>query len=180
MNEKELPNLLERLGQDHTRISEVMHELAVASDALVREEGPDWQHLGELMHFLQYYADRVHHPLEDRVFDRLLHKGLTPTERHLVFNNLGQHQEIIGLTRKISEHVRNAVDSGVVAEEEFSEVLAEYISLQRKHMRFEESQLFPLLVSRLDDADWDGMQSLIDAVDSEQQPYVKQFEVGGE
>jgi hemerythrin-like domain-containing protein len=36
----------------------------------------------------------------------------------------------------------------------FVECLDEYLSLQRRHMTFEEMHMFPLLMSRLDNDDW--------------------------
>ena len=97
------PVLIERLGKDHARIAAVVRELAELTEAL--DQVLDWQRLSELVEFLDYYADQVHHPLEDRLFDRLMNKGLTPTERHLVFRNLGQHQEIRALTEALTTQI---------------------------------------------------------------------------
>ena len=85
-----VPALLERLGRDHARITSVTRELAILADAVNGQTKPDWQRMKELVEFLCYYADRVHHPLEDKLFDRLLNKGLTPTERRLLYRNLDQ------------------------------------------------------------------------------------------
>ena len=165
-----LPDLLERLGRDHGRIAQVVREFARETDSLVTTAGPDWLRLAELIDFLRYYADKVHHPLEDRVFDRLLHKGLTPTERHLIFRNIGQHQEILLLTEKIAQAIEAAKQGGAFVEESFEETVAQYLSLQRKHMRFEETHLFPLLQSRLDESDWNELQLVLDQTQDEMEP----------
>lgn len=154
------PELIERLGRDHVRMTATLNGLAGAADALVTEAGPDWARVHDLLDFLRYYADRVHHPLEDRLMDRLLHKGLTPGERHLVFRNLGQHQEIHDRTERIAGVVEHALRGEVIAEEDFSLELDAYLALQRRHMRFEETHLFPLLCALLGESDWTGLTAV--------------------
>ena len=153
------PALLERLGEDHARIAAVIRELGELIDPLSSEL--DWQRLSELMEFLDYFADRVHHPLEDRLFDRLTEKGLTPTERHLVFRNMGQHQRISANTESLSSLVRTAQQGAAVDEDAFREAAMSYIGLQRRHMRFEEAHLFPLLESAFDNDDWNSLSGTL-------------------
>jgi len=153
------PILIERLGRDHAKIAEVVRALEALTDTLASE--PDWGQLADLLEFLEYFADRVHHPLEDRVFDLVVNKGLTPAERHLVFRNLGQHQEIRALTTSLAAQVREALGGGTVDTGDFREALAGYVALQRRHMRFEESNLFPLLEGALDDRDWNALTGIL-------------------
>jgi len=156
------PVLIERLGNDHARIAVVVREFSELSEALDPEL--DWQRLAELVEFLDYYADRVHHPLEDRLFDRLMNKGLTPTERHLVYRNLGQHQEIQAMTETLSEQIDLALTGGSIDIDEFRESAAGYVSLQRRHMRFEESHLFPMLTAEFDNGDWNALMGILQEV----------------
>jgi len=149
-----LPPVIERLRRDHDRIKGVARELFELIDGAEDRRDDDWQRMVELLGFLTYYADRIHHPLEDRLFDRLLNKGLTPTERRLLFRNLSQHEEITMLTEELARDARLAQAGGVPAENEFSEKLTGYLNLQRQHMTFEETQLFPLLEARFDNTDW--------------------------
>lgn len=155
-----LPLLLERLSRDHARIAGTVKRLAEIEDSL--DESSDWSEIADLIGFLDYYADTVHHPLEDRVFDHLVNKGLTPTERHLVFKNLGQHEEITAMTEELARIADGAVQGRTVDVQEFQEALAAYIALQRRHMRFEENQLFPLLEQGLDNSDWNALTVVFD------------------
>ena len=161
----DLPELLLRLGRDHARIVQINAQLATVSeqmaeaDAGLGSQGAQdsqvlWDEVAECLEFLKYFADKVHHPLEDRLFDAVLHKGLTPTERHLVFRNLGQHQEIMTLTDTLTGYIHRARSGVVIDMPVFVECLDEYLSLQRRHMTFEEMHMFPLLMSRLDNDDW--------------------------
>jgi len=160
-----LPLLLERLSRDHARIASVVRQLALLADDL--DAAPDWAGIAECLAFLDYYADKVHHPLEDRVFDHLVNKGLTPTERHLVFKNLGQHEEITTMTETLARTAQDAVEGVVIDVPEFQEALAAYISLQRRHMRFEEHQLFPLLDQGLENSDWNALTEIVDLPERE-------------
>lgn len=155
------PMLLERLGKDHARISGIVRELGVLSDTAMEE--PDWQRLRELLGFLDYFADKVHHPLEDRLFDHLVNKGLSPTERHLVFRNLHQHQEIKALTETLQEQAVQGAQGATVDYPEFQETVADYLSLQRRHMQFEETQLFPLLNAEFDNHDWSVLMGILES-----------------
>lgn len=157
------PVLIERLVRDHARITGVVAQL---SDTLAADE-TDWQRIGELIEFLDYYADRVHHPLEDRLFDHLVNKGLAPTERHLVFRNLGQHQEIISMTESLSATIAAALAGEVVDYDGFLERAAAFISLQQRHIRFEENYLFPLFEQTFENRDWNMLMGILDAADAE-------------
>lgn len=153
------PMLIERLGGDHARIAGVVRKLETLADTLDAE--PDWAQIADLIGFLDYFADQVHHPLEDRLFDLVVNKGLTPTERHLVFRNLGQHREIKALTGSLAAQVREALAGGTVDPGDFRQSLSAYVALQRRHMRFEESHLFPLLEGALENRDWNVLAGIL-------------------
>ena len=152
------PVLIERLSRDHARIAAAVTEFGQLADTVTAEL--DWQRLSELCGFLDYYADRIHHPLEDRLFDHLLNKGVTPTERHLVFRNLSQHQEIATLTSTACALIDQARQGGTIDVDEFRELALNYVSLQQRHMRFEEAHLFPLLDAEFDNNDWNILVGL--------------------
>ena len=92
----------------------------------------------------------------------VVNKGLTPAERHLVLRNLGQHQEIRALTGRLLSQVTTARNGGTVDAGDFRESFAEYVALQRRHMRFEESHLFPLLEGALDNRDWNALSGILE------------------
>lgn len=159
------PVLLERLSRDHARIASVVRQLLECADTLSEE--PDWIRMGELIGFLDYYADRIHHPLEDRLFDHLVNKGLTPAEHHLVFRNLHQHQEIQTMTEALSVTLGERRIGTVVDSKEFLERVSEYAALQSRHMHFEETHLFPLLEQQFENRDWNQLMGILNEAGSE-------------
>jgi len=170
--DEELPALLERLGNDHSRISEITARLAELTDNLdyKGDETAIWAEIDDCLYFLKHYADRVHHPLEDRLFDAILHKGLTPTERHLVFRNLGQHQEIMTLTETMLAQTHLGRTGALIDHAVFADLVAQYLALQRRHMTFEEMHMFPLLMARLDNNDWNQLHGELSVQFAEAEP----------
>ena len=76
-----------------------------------------------------------------------------------MFLNLGKHQEIIALTQKLQNEIQAMLDGNTLLARKLLEDIQQYLLQQRRHMSFEELHLFPLVESRLNDADW----NLIDA-----------------
>ncbi len=153
------PAVLERLRQDHLRFARILRKLEWEADLLSVGEGPDYSLLATIVEYLRTYADTVHHPTEDKVFERLLHKGLTPAESHMVFLNLGKHQEIIALTQKLQDEIETILNGNTLLARKLLGDIQQYLLQQRRHISFEEFHLFPRVESRLNDADW----NLIDA-----------------
>ena len=173
--EIELPQLLLRLGSDHGRIARANAQLADVADRLANIDAAGlsgdtqadcdasqlWDEAAALLHFEHHFADRIHHPLEDRLFEAVLLKGLTPTERHLAFRNLGQHEEIMTMTDALSAMVRQGQKDPRSSIPVFCERVADYLALQRRHMTFEETHMFPLLMSRLENEDWNQLNDTL-------------------
>ena len=77
----------------------------------------------------------------------------------MVFLNLGKHQEIIALARKLQDDMETILSGKASPARTLLEDVRQYLLQQRKHMSFEEFHLFPLAESCLSDPDW----NLIDA-----------------
>lgn len=148
------PAVLKRLREDHVRLERVMRVLERQADSLDVDAVPDYPLLAAIVAYVRKYADAVHHPTEDKVFDQLLHKGLIPAERHVVFLNLGKHQEINEHSRKLHDSIESIVNGNVLLTEKLLADIRQYLLQQRKHMAFEELHLFPLAESRLNHEDW--------------------------
>lgn len=158
-NIDDVPRVMARLLEDHQLIGQVMHRLEHEIDGLQGSEvGSSYLALDRIVEYMAGYADVTHHPLEDRLFDRLLHKGVSPTERHLVFQNLGQHQQILAATRALQAELelRMLDDAGEDALELLEHAEA-YLRQQRRHMSFEETHLFPLAQYHLQNSDWNAL-----------------------
>ena len=108
------PAVLKRLREDHVRLARVMGVLEREVDYLDVDDLPEYPLLAAIVEYVRTYADAVHHPTEDQVFDQLLHKGLTPAERHVVYLNLGKHQEINETSRKLQDKIDSILRGDVL------------------------------------------------------------------
>ena len=158
------PVLLRRLHTDHKHIGRVLTVLENQIRKLDDDgEGPDFDLLANLIDYISEYPDAIHHPLEDQLFDHLVNKGLTPSERKLVFANLGKHVEIIAATKKLAQDVATVLNGAVISAIRLKEHVDEYIHTQRSHMWVEEQQLFPLAEHMFSDEDWVQLEQLCEA-----------------
>jgi hemerythrin-like domain-containing protein len=149
------PMILRRLHADHTRLRQVFsvleHQMAGFSGS---DACPDFALLQDLLDYVIAYPDTIHHPLEDRLFEFVVSKGVTPTELRLVLSNRDQHLEIRSYTQKLYADVRYVLNGAVIPAAKLRADAAAYLDLQRAHMLIEERQLFPLADRLLSFEDW--------------------------
>lgn len=106
-----------------------------------------------VLEYLETYIDEVHHPKEDKyLFSALIARS--EDARDLVEDLQGQHeQEAERLAR-----VRAALVDKDLDLKAFAAAAEDYIGFQRKHMRQEEGELFPLAREHLTESDWQGIE----------------------
>ena len=157
------PSLLARLHDDHRRLARLMAVLEHQAQLLEEDgDGPDYDLLTNLLEYIGDYPDAVHHPMEDQLFERLVNKGLTPSEMKLVSVNLRQHAEIIEATRTLAADVATVMSGAVISGRSLQQHARDYVELQRSHMINEEERLFPLAERMLGDDDWEQVAASID------------------
>jgi hemerythrin-like domain-containing protein len=153
------PQLIGRIGADHAHIDRLLQAL---EDLLgSSRERQSLARAARCLSELDDFTERLHHPLEDRIFDQLVNKGLTPWERRLVFRNLHQHQEIRELSIALMSELDHRQTGAIAEPSGVTQALSAYLSLQREHLRFEESHLLPLLMATFNENDWQTLSSIL-------------------
>lgn len=153
--------MLDRLHQDHARLAKLASVLRVHIQEQYkgRHGRGGWLDLLACMvDYVHEYPDAVHHPLEDRVFERLISLGLTPAERTVVENNLAEHAKLADATRRMAEDVDMVLAGKAVSDSNLVENATAYLDLQLAHMRREETVLFPLAERLFTDAMWQEVE----------------------
>jgi len=144
--------LLNRLGEDHRRLTRLMVLLEGLLDRFHAGEEPDYELMAELMEYMTDYSDQVHHPSEDLIFERLLEK---PEQGHDVLRRLmRQHEALTQLNRRFRESLEGIVHEEVLRREEVEQQGRELLSTLREHMRLEDNEAFPIAVDALSNEDW--------------------------
>lgn len=152
------PPIIIRLLEDHRRLDVVLRVV----ESHVRERdfkvATTLDLLSCLTDYIVEYPERVHHPREERITERMVDKGLTPSERVLVELTVSQHAELTGWTARIAQDVDRLLTRRQMADERFITDFREYVDLQRQHMCREEQQVFPLAIRLLSLEDWQHIE----------------------
>ncbi len=117
----------------------------------------------DIVRYLHEYPDVVHHPTEDLLFDQLVHRN--PDCEKDVARLRRDHEKLSANTAAILKLLDGAAEQRTPeAAEAVRVALEKYIGRLRRHMRFEESQMFPAAVQCLAHRDWQTIESRLNAV----------------
>lgn len=149
--------LLNRLGEDHRHLARILGLLEGLLDRFHAGAEPDYELMAELMEYMTDYADQVHHPSEDLIFERLLE---SPEQGHDVLRRLmRQHESLAQLNRRFRESLEGIVHEEVLRREEVEQQGRELLSTLREHMRLEDNEAFPIAADTLSSADWADIEA---------------------
>lgn len=148
-----MPKTIDRLKTDHRRLRNVLGALTKKGEELhTHNLVRDTDHLFCLIEYVTNYPDKIHHPLEDTVFDELVRANLTPEQTEKVENNRRQHEQLTADTNNLLARVDALRDDKDV--ESFKSDIDHYVNRQLEHMRFEEEEVFPLALDALSEDAW--------------------------
>lgn len=140
---------LEKIQAEHRSMWQILNVLEESTNAARRGDAPEWGLVNLVLEYLETFIDQVHHPKEDKYLFSAL-AARSEVTRDLIEDLQGQHeQEAERLGR-----LRAVLIDGNPELKAFAEAAEDYIDFQRKHMRQEEGELFPLAREHLIEADW--------------------------
>lgn len=103
-------------------------------------EDPDFELVDEIMRYMTVYPDAVHHPKEDIVYGEL--KSNRPDLADGLEEIPKDHQEIAALGMKLRDDVEAIIAGAAVLRVQLVDDVNEYVVRLRKHMQWEEDDLF--------------------------------------
>jgi hemerythrin-like domain-containing protein len=138
--ETDTRQLMKELREDHRNMTQVLNVLEQVGESARTGEDPDFELVDEIMRYMTVYPDAVHHPKEDIVYNEL------KSNRPELADGLGgipkEHQEIAVLGMKLRDDVEAIIAGAAVLRVQLVNDLNEYVSRLRKHMQWEEDDLF--------------------------------------
>jgi branched-chain amino acid transport system ATP-binding protein len=149
-----MPQAVLKIEAEHRSIAAVLHCL----EHLVRAIGsgasePDFELLSVILDYIDVFAERFHHPKEDRYLFTLLRDRTA--EAHAVIEDLvaehAQGDRLIHDLRHALALYRVTGPEGFVP---FAAAVDRYLAFHWNHMRKEEDIILPLASRVLTDADW--------------------------
>jgi hemerythrin-like domain-containing protein len=146
------------LHEEHLTISAVLQALQhLARMALEPGVKADFRAFHAMIHYIDAYPERLHHPKEDQVlFARL--SARSAEARPLVARLQAEHVEGARLVRDLERAVREYEQAWPRGGEAFNDAVKAYADFHWKHMRSEEQELLPLAERALSDGDWAAIE----------------------
>jgi hemerythrin-like domain-containing protein len=130
--------LMGELRMDHRNAS-VLLGLLTEQVKTARVGGdPDFDLVNDIMHYMTFYADAVHHPREDLVYRQLKAAGKGDG---LVFVE-SDHRELAQDGRQLRDECEAVSSGAALVREKFVADAIRYIERLEEHMRWEENDLF--------------------------------------
>lgn len=167
--------MLKRLMHDHKHIAVLLNVLKNKQMKLSEGEAINFIVVRDIVEYMQGYAERCHHPVEDIIYAYYLaHKTNGAMDKLSA-----EHEVVIQVSAALMNTLNLILSDIVVAREKLIADFAEYVELQERHMQMEEREIFPLLAQHLTEQDWQVIEkecqdSLIDDplfLDREQQEF---------
>ena len=151
-----MTELLDRLQQDHWNLSHVLLVFDSLLDRFHEGAEPDYELMSEMLKYLERYADQIHHPSEEDIFERLRARS---NESLPVLDLLSKQHELIGqLNRRFRQSLEGIMHEAVLRRDEVEAQGRELVKTLREHLNVEEEEAFPMARERLSERDWDELR----------------------
>lgn len=154
-----MAQIIDQLQRDHRNMGLVLDIIEEELRAYRQDQVPDFDLLRVIAEYVLNYPDRVHHPRENLVLERLAERD--PAASEAVGNLVGEHARLAQLTLEFAKAVNAAANDVELSREWFDSLAAEYLSANRRHMEAEERHFFPRAISVLTREDWADLDQQI-------------------
>ena len=140
------------IGEEHQSLAAILHAIRfMLKEVSAGKLEPDLKLFKAMVHYLDAYAEKRHHPKEDLLFNRL---PLRTSQGAQALAKLGsQHaaapQRMAALEQALDDFVADANRF-----DGFAQAFNTYAEFYREHMMLEEEVVLPLLRTYLTQADW--------------------------
>jgi len=150
---------IEIIHDEHRSLAAVLHGmLFLIREIRLRHSPAPFDVLGAMIHYIDAFPERFHHPKEDAyLFKRLVER--LPSTAADVERVSSEHRRGAEMIRTL-EHALFAYQHGGNAEfPKFAEAAAAYAAFHWEHMRFEEDVLIPMARTHLQPQDWEAIDN---------------------
>ena len=142
------------IEDEHRSLAAVLHGLLyLIREIRLRGAAPDFELLGAMLHYVDAFPERFHHPKEDAHLFRCLRER-DPGSSALLDRLEEEHREGARRIRDLHEALLRYQREGAGAFGEFAQRVADYANFHWEHMRAEEQEVLPRARRRLTRSDW--------------------------
>ncbi|TAM43872.1 MAG: hemerythrin domain-containing protein [Burkholderiaceae bacterium] len=147
-----MPRVIDRLLSEHVNLERLVRLLDRQPSLLVSPDAPNIGLLVDTLLYLTEFPDVTHHPLEDRIVERLRARDALPAG--LADEIEAQHVMLARQGLALLCDLEGAVRQDTMSPEGAEANIRLYAERLRHNMAVEELALFPAAVRKLDDEDW--------------------------
>ncbi len=159
-----LPAAIVTLSDEHRYMNLLVETLDEHLENMQEPARGDYFLMQDIVRYMHDYSDQVHHPTEDLMFDRLVARN--PARKKDVARLRREHGFLDKNTNELMELLEVAAERCTTEDAKaVHDAAGTYIHRLRKHMRFEESELFPSATRCLTSKDWHGIEARLAASD---------------
>lgn len=149
-----MPAAIRIIHDEHRALAAVLHGLLhLVGEIDAGRMQPDFRVLAAMLHYIEAFPEKLHHPKEDAFLYRLLRARLA--EPLPLLDEL-ESEHVRG--RTLIEALRTALQrlraEGSAAFPPFRDAARTYAEFHWTHMRKEEDEILPLAARTLTDDDW--------------------------
>ncbi|MBP9907807.1 MAG: hemerythrin domain-containing protein [Rubrivivax sp.] len=149
----ELPDIIRALGDEHRYQARLLNVLERQVGLLNQRQVPDYEVMHGVMRYMTQFPDRLHHPKEDLVFEKLVQRD--PGAEARVRELLHAHETIIEKGQQLLEAIEHCRKGDAQADPNVLRKASHaYIGSLRRHMDIEHLHMFPRAQQVLTAADW--------------------------
>ncbi|MGI9318989.1 MAG: hemerythrin domain-containing protein [bacterium] len=145
--------MIRDLRTDHHNILRVLRllkrSLATMDGKL---DSKEFERARECIKYLCEYPDSIHHPREDLMFEMLLNREPSVTDK--VGNLHQEHIDLYARSKQLHDALESAEAGMSVAIDVLQHQARGFSDMQISHMRHEELSVFPLIEQKLTLNDW--------------------------
>lgn len=147
-----MPKVLRQLRKEHADIARLLDVLDRQLAVFATGERPDYDLVRKVIDYFLDYPDAVHHPKEDLIYRRLAECDKTLAKA--VGNLESEHEALAAKTRALGQVLGEILAEELIDRARVREMTEHFVSAYRRHMRFEEEQIFPAAEKCLSAEDW--------------------------
>jgi len=145
---------LDKLRSDHRSLAAVLHGMQfLVEDIATRHAKPDFRVFRAMIYYIDTFSERQHHPAEDRYLLSPL-SGRNAAVDAMLSRIEDEHRRGTSLIRELEQAMLHYEEGGPSEAAAFKSAVDRYAEFHWRHMRYEESDLFPAAERLLSKSDW--------------------------
>jgi hemerythrin-like domain-containing protein len=144
--------IMRMLLDDHRNMAKLLEVLDRQTLQLAQVGTADYHLIKDILDYTLHYPTRIHHPLEDLVYQKLKLRDAHWAE---TLNDIEEeHAKLETLTRQFALTINRCLQGETCSQEQVVQMGQDLVNLSQRHMNIEEAMLFPAAQGNLTPSDW--------------------------